>query len=196
MHTIRLKLLMLMVIFTTANIQADTDTASFIRIDSNGLGIDGYSPVSYFTDNKAELGKAEFTHQVNGITYHLTNQEQLDLFKANPQDYLPAHGGWCSLMLSGSGQLTPANPQSYKIIDGQLLLFWDGSFKGQPVNGLNNWHSKTDKDPKKASKRLQKANKTWEKIKQGEKPVKLVIFDEADKKRLNQAWLAQAKKKY
>jgi len=58
--------------------------------------------------------------------------------------YRPAHGGWCSLMLSGSGNLTPADPETFKIVDGQLLLFWSGEFNGNAVDGLANWESKID----------------------------------------------------
>ena len=138
----------------------------------------------------------EFQAEYEGVKYYLTDTEQLKMFNADPQSYLPAHGGWCSLMMSGSGNLTPANPESYKIVDGKLLLFWSGDYKGQAISGLSNWHSKTDGKAAKESKRLKKANKTWEKLVQGKNKPNVLVFSPADDDRLNQAQRKAARKQY
>ncbi len=196
MNRLFLIILVLPLIWTPPSQAAAEGQDRYTRVNPEGLGIDGYSPVSYFEHGRAELGSADFEHEYAGIKYRMASQAQLEQFQKNPSAYLPAHGGWCSLMLSGSGRMTPANPESFKVVDGKLLLFWDGLFKGQAVNGLKNWQSKTDLDPKKESKRLKAADKTWHKIKQGKKSVEVVIFDDGDKVRLNQQWLSQAKEKY
>ncbi len=192
----RTQVLFTMLLLTLSLFSQATEQNPHVRINAAGLGLDGYSPVSYFEHGQAELGSAAFEHPYQGVTYRLTNAQQLQQFRNDPEAYLPAHGGWCSLMLSGSGRMTPANPESFTIVDGQLLLFWDGQFKGQAVSGLSNWHSKTNHDPKKERKRLHSANKTWQKIKQGKKAPQVVIFDAADQARLSQKWLSKAKKKY
>ena len=168
----------------------------WIQQNDQGVGLDGYSPVSYFQRDKAEKGLPDFAAMYQGVRYHLTDAEQLALFQADPQSYLPAHGGWCSLMLSGSGNLTPANPQSFKIIDDQLLLFWSGDYKGQAISGLSNWHSKTDGKAKKETKRLGKANKAWEKVQKGKSHPSLLVFSADDDNRLNASQRAAAKKQY
>ncbi|WP_395373484.1 YHS domain-containing (seleno)protein [Marinicella sp. W31] len=167
-----------------------------IQQNDQGLGLGGYSPVSYFQRNKAEKGVPAFEAMYEGVRYYLTDVEQLALFNADPQRYLPAHGGWCSLMLSGSGNLTPANPESYKIIDDRLLLFWSGDYKGQAISGLSNWHSKTDGKAKKETKRLLKANRAWEKIQKGKSEPHLLVFSPQDDNRLNASQRAAAKKQY
>jgi len=169
---------------------------AMIQQNDQGVALDGYSPVSYFQRDKAEKGSADYTAMHQGVRYHLTDAEQLEMFNADPVRYVPAHGGWCSLMLSGSGNLTPANPHSYKIVDGQLLLFWSGDYKGQAVSGLSNWHSKTDSKANKESKRLHKANKAWEKIQKGKRTPHLLVFSPDDDGRLSAEQRAAAKKQY
>lgn len=144
----------------------------FYALAPSGLAIDGYSPVSYFERGKAEKGSAEFAVTHDGVTYHFTDAEQVAAFQASPETYEPAHGGWCSLMLSGSGQRTRANPESFKIVDGQLLLFWAGDFKGRYIDGAKNWETREDEQAT-----LAKANDTWTKILAGKKRSKIVEFD-------------------
>lgn len=144
----------------------------FYALDDDGLAIDGYSPVSYFQRGKAEKGSPEFAVTHKGVTYHLTDAEQVEMFNADPEAYEPAHGGWCSLMFSGSGQRTRANPESFKIVDDQLLLFWAGEFKGRTIDGAKNWETREDEQAT-----LAKANETWAKVVAGKKRAKIVEFD-------------------
>jgi hypothetical protein len=144
----------------------------YYALDENGLAIDGYSPVSYFERGKAELGSSEYAVTHKGITYQLTDAQQVETFNADPDAYEPAHGGWCSLMFSGSGKRTRANPESFKIVNGQLLLFWAGELKGNYIDGAKNWETREDEQ-----KTLAKANETWAKIVAGKKRAKIVEFN-------------------
>ena len=169
------------------------NTLDLLRISDENVAIDGYSPVSYFQHGRAEQGSAEYNVQHEGITYFLTGLDQVEFFEADPGRYQPAHGGWCSLMLSGSGQRTPANPESFKIIDDKLLMFWHGDYNGQTISGLKNWASKTDNDPVKEMERLLDADKTWQKILEGRKDSPIVLFNERDKDRIGQRHQGQLK---
>lgn len=160
---------------------AEIPPAELLRLDDNGLAIDGYSPVSYIQRGKAERGSPVFTSVYEAATYQFTDQQQIDIFEQYPERYIPVHGGWCSLMLSGSGNLTPANPESWKIVDGQLLMFWSGTYNGMEINGLSNWEKKTGGKEKAEAKRLADANKTWSKITEGKKKPTIVLFSERDK---------------
>lgn len=100
-------------------------TASAVADDRSspvaGPSIDGYSPVSYFTKNKAERGSAEFSAEHDGKTYYLTSQEQAALFKQDPDKYRPRYPS-CPYSLAYGGVL-PIDPTSFKIVGGHLLLF-------------------------------------------------------------------------
>ena len=140
-------------------------------LDKEGLALQGYSPVSYFDNKKAEKGSPEFAVTRQGITYHLTDVAQVEKFKANPGKYEPAHGGWCSLMMAGSGNRVEANPESFKIVGGKLLLFFHGDVRGNTVDGRANWQKRGNERGQ-----LRNANKNWSQIKAGKKRSRIRTF--------------------
>ncbi|MEM9530292.1 MAG: YHS domain-containing (seleno)protein [Pseudomonadota bacterium] len=160
--------------------------AELTRQGPDGVALDGYSPVSYFTRGKAERGDPQFAVTHNRVTYHLANADQVDAFNADPARFIPAHGGWCSLMLSGSGNLTPANPESFKIVDDRLLLFWAGDFNGQPVSGLANWETKFS-TPQGEREVMQQADNTWQALLDGRRGERVLFFHPEDADRVNGA---------
>ena len=83
--------------------------------------IGGYSPVSYFTQNRAEKGRAEFAVSHQGVTYFLTSLAQVELFKRDPDKYQPQHD-LCPYSLALGKQL-PLDPTNFKIVGDSLLLF-------------------------------------------------------------------------
>jgi len=144
-------------------------------LGKDGLAIRGYSPVSYFDHEKAEKGSSEFAVEHRGITYHFTDAGQVERFNADPDKYEPAHGGWCSLMMSASGHRTEANPESFKIVDGRLLLFWHGKYRGKTVDGLANWNKRYNV-PANETKGLGRADKNWSLITAGKKRSPIRVF--------------------
>ena len=84
--------------------------------------IGGYSPVSYFEKGRAELGKPEHAVEHDGKVYHLASAEQAKTFRADPDKFLPAHGGICAYGVT-VGKEFPVDPTNFKIVDGRLLLF-------------------------------------------------------------------------
>lgn len=83
--------------------------------------IDGYSPVSYFTENRAERGSAEFAVEHDGKVYYLTSREQVRIFERNPDKYRPRHQA-CPYSLA-YGMVLPLDPTNFKIVGDSLLLF-------------------------------------------------------------------------
>ena len=47
----------------------------------NGLALQGYDPVAYFTQNKAIKGQKELSVAAEGITYYFATAEDKELFK-------------------------------------------------------------------------------------------------------------------
>ncbi len=92
--------------------------------------IGGYSPVSYFTENRAERGRREFAVQHLGRTYWLTSEEQVALFKQDPDKYRPQYDV-CPYSLA-LGKKLPLDPENFRIIGGLLLLF----HKSEESDGL------------------------------------------------------------
>lgn len=98
----------------------------------------GYSPVSYFTEGKAEVGSKEFAVTGDdGRLYYLTSQVQVDLFKDNPGKYRPRYD-ICPYSLVHTGGKLPLDPTNFKVIGGQLLIFHQSKEFG---DGLAGWES-------------------------------------------------------
>ena len=87
---------------------------------ANGA-IDGYDPVSYFTDAKAERGSPDISTEWNGATWHFSSKEHRNSFVADPEKYAPQYGGFCALGMAHGGDV-PTNPEAWTIYDDKLYL--------------------------------------------------------------------------
>ena len=117
-----------------------------------GVAIQGYDPVAYFTQKKAVKGKATISTTYEGVTYNFSSQANKDLFLKNPGNYEPQYGGWCSYAMGANGEKVEVDPQTFKIVDGKLNLFYNAFFN----NTLKSWN-KDEVDLKK------KADSNWKK---------------------------------
>jgi len=90
----------------------------------NDIAISGYSPVSYFTQGRAERGSPRFSVLHEGKLYYLTSEEQMLRFRNNPEKYIPALGGHCPYSLA-LGRAVAIDPERFEIIDGRVYLFHD-----------------------------------------------------------------------
>lgn len=123
------------------------------NVPSTGVAMEGYCPVCYLSANKAVKGKAEISHDYQGVTYWFVSDDARKIFVANPDKFLPAYGGWCALGVS-MGQRFPVDPTNFKIQDGRIMLF----LKNKKVDGLEIWN-------KDEASMLEKADSNWQKLK-------------------------------
>jgi len=119
----------------------------------DGLAIEGYDPVTYFTRNKAVKGKKEFAVYNQGATYYFSSAENKELFKKNPAQYEPQYGGWCAYAMGAKGEKVTVDPETFKIVNGKLYLFYNQLFN----NTLKDWN----KDEQNLCAR---ANASWNRI--------------------------------
>ncbi len=118
---------------------------------SKNIAIEGYDPVSYF-DNKPVEGKSELRTEHRGIIYLFSSASNLNKFKTAPEKYEPSYGGWCAYAMGNSGEKVEVDPETYKILDGKLFLFYNSWGN----NTLKTWnkneamfHTKADQNWKK-----------------------------------------------
>lgn len=102
--------------------------------DDSGPAIQGYSPVSYFTKGFAEHGDADHAVTHKGKTYYLASAEQVEIFRQNPEKYVPQMDVCPYSMLHG--RRLSIDPTNFKIIAGKLLLFHDSV----ELNALKKWN--------------------------------------------------------
>jgi YHS domain-containing protein len=115
--------------------QNDTKRIAQFNLD-NKVALQGYDPVSYFKQNKAVMGKSDFTASYMGVTYKFSSAANKDVFIKNPVGYEPQFGGWCAFAMGESGEKVNVNPETFKIINGKLYLFYNAFFN----NTLKSWN--------------------------------------------------------
>ncbi|SNX28052.1 YHS domain-containing protein [Polynucleobacter meluiroseus] len=89
-----------------------------------GTAIRGYDPVAYFVSNKPVKGKEDFSFDWNGAKWLFSSQDNLNLFKANPEKYAPQYGGYCAYGVAVDN-LVSIEPDKFTIIGGKLYLNYD-----------------------------------------------------------------------
>jgi YHS domain-containing protein len=104
------------------------------NVPASGVGLDGFSPVSYFTVGHAEKGDPRFAVEHNGVIYHLTSAAQVDMFKKNPSRYEPQCGGWCAFGMTVADKF-PVDPTKFSIVNDRLYLF----LNNEQINAFELW---------------------------------------------------------
>ena len=131
--------------------QSETSRQKNFNVQKN-IALDGYDPVSYF-DLKPTEGNKKFGITYRGIVYLFVSQANLNKFKASPEKYEPAYGGWCAYAMGDTGEKVKIDPETYKILDGKLYLFY------------NFWGNNTLEDWNENERALKiKADLNWKKI--------------------------------
>ncbi len=120
-----------------------------VNIDKNKVALQGYDPVSFFTDGKPVKGDPAITFDYHDAKYHFASEEHKEMFAADPDKYEPKFGGYCAYGVAVGG-LYPIDVEAFNIYEGQLLLQ-----KNKDVRDLFN------KDPEK---NYEKAVKNWPKL--------------------------------
>ncbi|WOO43338.1 YHS domain-containing (seleno)protein [Rubellicoccus peritrichatus] len=126
-------------------------------ISKKGLALEGYDPVSYFEGGPKE-GSKNISSTVKGITYYFTSEANKAKFDKDPSKYEPAYGGWCAWAMAEDGSKTEVDPETYKIVDGRLFVYYNGFF----ANTLKLWNEKAEKSGEAGL--VKNADKNWDKI--------------------------------
>ncbi|WP_205511306.1 YHS domain-containing (seleno)protein [Longitalea arenae] len=119
----------------------------------NKLAIQGYDPVAYFNQNKPVKGSKELAVFHQGAVYYFSSDANKAAFKKDPLKYEPQYGGWCAYAMGNKGEKVPIDPETFKIVNGKLYLFYNKL--------LNNTLPKWNKDEAGLKKN---ADLNWTKI--------------------------------
>ncbi len=120
-----------------------------------GYVAEGYDVVSYFNEKAPILGNKKYQAIFEKAAFKFASAKNLELFKANPQKYIPQYGGFCAYAVAAKKTKIDIDAESYEIRDGKLYLFYSSWFG----NKLENWQ-------KEDTKKLQvQGDKNWEYLK-------------------------------
>ncbi len=143
-------LLLLLLINAVAYGQSDVRVAQYNL--KKGIALEGYDPVSYF-DGKPQEGSEKIKVEYKGVTYLFATAANAAKFKQTPDKFEPAYGGWCAYAMGDSGEKVKVDPETFKILNGKLYLFYN--FWGN--NTLTDWNK--NEAPLKS-----KGDQNWKKI--------------------------------
>lgn len=122
-------------VFSVSAQQTATVRKAQFNLERSGLAIQGYDPVAYFSNTAIE-GKEDITATHNGVTYYFATAKNRETFKADPGKYEPQYGGWCAYAMGASGKKVEVDPETFKIADGKLYLFYNRFLN----NTLTDWN--------------------------------------------------------
>ncbi|RTY95593.1 YHS domain protein [Flavobacterium sp. GSN2] len=132
--------------------QNDSKRMDHFNLEKN-VAIQGYDPVAYFKQGKAVKGKKKITALHEGVVYYFSMPVNKDYFLKNPSKFEPQYGGWCAFAMGDSNEKVSINPETFKIKNGKLYLFYNAFFN----NTLKSWN-------KNESGLMMKADVNWNKI--------------------------------
>jgi YHS domain-containing protein len=120
--------------------------AEVVNIDKNGLALQGYDPVAYFTDGKPVKGSAQFTANYKGATYQFASAQHKQLFEQSPAKYEPQFGGFCGYAAS-INKLAPIEVEYFQVLHDRLILqhnkkawdLWHKDVEGNLKKADANW---------------------------------------------------------
>ena len=142
--------LVLIFLCSTGFSQPDAVRQNQFNVKKN-VALQGYDVITYF-DNKPEEGSEKNAFQYKGITYYFKSAGNLSKFKMSPEKYEPLYGGWCAYAMGATGEKVKVDPETFKIMDGRLLLFYN--FWGN--NTLEDWNANEKKLKESADKNWRK----------------------------------------
>lgn len=105
------------------------------NLDSRGIALEGYDPVSYFTAEKPQVGKRDYRSTYNEVDYYFASNESKARFEQDPEKYIPAYGGWCAFGMAIQDKF-PIDPTNFKIVGGRLMLF----LRNKNIDALQKWN--------------------------------------------------------
>jgi len=114
----------LLAAFTIAMITAEfapTRAEDALSTESR-VALQGYDPVSYFTEGHPEKGQQQFSAAFDDAVYWFVSEEHRAMFVAAPDAYAPQYGGYCAISMSQDKKAEP-DPQAWTIADGKLYVF-------------------------------------------------------------------------
>ena len=147
-----------LVLMLLLSIQITSSAQGKAFASDQGIAINGYDVVAYFKQNEAVRGSNDHAVKVDGATYYFSSAANATTFKAKPSAYQPAYGGYCAFAVAMKGAKVPSDPQTFKIRDGKLLLFFNDYYEGKPFNTIIPWNDNE-------AAMVAKANTNWKTLK-------------------------------
>jgi YHS domain-containing protein len=120
--------------------------------DAEGIAIQGYDTVAFFTDSKPVKGDPAIVHEWAGAKWYFASEDHKKLFAEDPKKYAPQFGGHCAWGVSKGG-LYKTECDAWKVVDGKLYLNYN-------LDAQKEWE-------KEQAMHIERAHQNYDSIKNG-----------------------------
>lgn len=134
MKSLLVKSAVILVLLTSIASAGDWNT------NDQNVVLDGYDVVAYHTMAKAVKGSEAFAMDYDGATFYFVSADHLKAFDENPGKYAPKYNGYCAFAVGAKNAKVPSDPQTFKLYNGELLVFFNDLWDGQPFNTKVPWN--------------------------------------------------------
>ena len=134
-NIIRLSSIIVLLLSSASGLAGEWNT------NGNGVVLDGYDVVSYRTDDTATKGLSRYLAVYDDVKFHFSSKKHKELFVKNPEFYIPKYNGFCAFAVGAKNALVPANSDTFKIYNGDLLVYFNDQWNGQKVNTKIPWNN-------------------------------------------------------
>ena len=151
-----MKKIIVLLILSVISFSACTKSDKFntVSTSAENVAIKGFDTVAYFAENNAVQGNSQYEFVWKGAKWLFANAENLEKFKANPEQFAPQFGGYCSYAVS-KGYTADGDPNAWKVVDGKLYLnynpkvkeMWEKEQEQRIKDGEKNWKEFQTKPP-------------------------------------------------
>ncbi|MFV0512934.1 MAG: YHS domain-containing (seleno)protein [Jhaorihella sp.] len=108
-------------VFVLSALAAPVRADSPVWYSGDGVAINGYDTVAYFTAGKPVPGRTGIEVEWKGALWRFASRRNRERFEANPRAFAPQYGGYCAYAVS-RGHVASTDPRAWKIVDGKLYL--------------------------------------------------------------------------
>ena len=108
--------------------------------------IKGYDAVAYFKQGEAVKGSSEFSYDYKGVTWQFASAENLNDFKASPDNYIPQYGGYCAYAMSLYSKKVKIDPKQFTVKDDKLYLNYNAGTSRKFNTDIDNHISQADEN--------------------------------------------------
>lgn len=111
----------------------------------DGVAINGYDAVAYFTEGKPVKGNESFSLKADNSTWLFSTKENLEKFKKDQTKYKPQFGGFCAFGMS-QGHEAPTDPNAWTVVNNKLYLNYNLDVKKDWLKDRDNLIIKAEKN--------------------------------------------------
>ena len=149
---LRFKVVQLSIVFM--GLTAHAVAGSAISGAKDGVAIQGYDTVVYFTQKDAIRGRPEHSFEWSGTVWFFSSGENKEMFAANPEKYAPQYGGHCALSVA-NGKNARGAGDAWTIRDDKLYLNYSKDVRSRWLENTSQNVYSADREWPRIKARLQ-----------------------------------------